>query len=263
MHKNTGILRQEILNLYDDSYSRVKHLKDKYKGETAYILATGPSFASFEQDYLKDFFKDKLVLSIKQTYHTVEEEADFHLMNFCNVSDYEYKSPDTIAGWLIWDAYQPYQIINSGTRCDFILDTYKLGNGAYDFDNSMPVKKELEKLSLDYHLARPWGGGITCEIAIPLAMYLGCKKIVTVGWDLYGSTINKYKNELEKIPIDHSWKQLKKGEEQMTVGKKEILTTIDFTEDLNRWMKEQDVVLQIVDPFNENPAHESIERVSI
>jgi uncharacterized protein YciI len=44
MHKNTPNIKEQINSQYDDSYDRVKYLKDQYKGETAYILASGPSF---------------------------------------------------------------------------------------------------------------------------------------------------------------------------------------------------------------------------
>ena len=29
-----------------------------------------------------------------------------------------------------------------------------------------------------------WGPGLMYEMAIPLAMFLGCKEIITVGWDI-------------------------------------------------------------------------------
>ena len=43
MHKNTPKIKEYINSHFDDSYDRVKYLKNKYKGETVYILGTGPS----------------------------------------------------------------------------------------------------------------------------------------------------------------------------------------------------------------------------
>ena len=40
MHKNTPDIKNHINSQYDESYDRVKYLKDQYKGETAYILAS-------------------------------------------------------------------------------------------------------------------------------------------------------------------------------------------------------------------------------
>jgi len=59
MLKHTGKLRNEILSLYDESYSRVKHLKDSSKGKTAYVLASGPSFSFYSKKFLNEFLKDK------------------------------------------------------------------------------------------------------------------------------------------------------------------------------------------------------------
>ena len=50
--------------------------------------------------------------------------------------------------------------------------------------NSITELETWEPMMFDNKLARPWGGGITYEIAIPLAVHLGCKKIVTIGWDI-------------------------------------------------------------------------------
>ena len=261
MLKKTSEIRKEILANYDDSYERVKHFKNKYKGKTAYILASGPSFGHYSKEFLNEYFKDKLVISIKQTYNVVPDHVDFHLINFCNLNAYEYSNPDTIVGWTVWDHVQPHQILNSGLRCDYILDTYKLGDGTANIDNCVAVQKDFEKLSMDTSFARPWGPGMMYELAIPLAVYLGCSKVVTLGWDLFGNAIEKYKEENESMTQDHYFKDLTFEQTRTRITKKEIVSVIESTEGLNKWLKDQNVELEIVDPIGDNPAHNSISRI--
>ena len=90
MHKNTPDIKNHINSQYDESYDRVKYLKDQYKGETAYILASGPSFKEIPQDILQDKLQDKLVISIKQTFDSIPNIVDYHLLNFCNLTKYKY-----------------------------------------------------------------------------------------------------------------------------------------------------------------------------
>jgi hypothetical protein len=59
MHKNTQHIKKFITSQYDDSYDRVKYLKDKYKGETAYILASGPSINDIPSEILNEKLKDR------------------------------------------------------------------------------------------------------------------------------------------------------------------------------------------------------------
>ena len=61
MHKNTPDIKNHINSQYDESYDRVKYLKDQYKGETAYILGTGPSINKIPSKDLNKL-KDKLDL---------------------------------------------------------------------------------------------------------------------------------------------------------------------------------------------------------
>ena len=50
MNSNTKELRQKMLTL-DYSEERVDVLKDKYIGETVYIVAAGPSLNNYKHDY--------------------------------------------------------------------------------------------------------------------------------------------------------------------------------------------------------------------
>ena len=107
MKKITSTIKQEMLFL-DDSYERLKLLKDKYKDETAYIVTCGPSLKNYNQDKLKKFLKDKFVLGVKQSYDILEDIIDIHLLNFCNSKPYNYKNiNNTIINWIVFMADQP------------------------------------------------------------------------------------------------------------------------------------------------------------
>ena len=228
MLKQTKELKHYINLNFDDSYERVNHMKNCYEGETAYIICPGPSINSFSEGFLEEYLSDKLTLSIKQAYHKAPTSSDFLLLNHCNLDDWQDIDKDNvITGWIIWDANQGYELVNGNFPCDFILDTYKLGDGAYDMKNSITELKTWELMMFDNRLARPWGGGITYEIAIPLAVHLGCKKIVLIGMDLHATTLEKM-NELgvDKIPTDHNYSDIKYKNTHMEVSRKEIESVI-------------------------------------
>lgn len=263
MHKNTPNIKTYINSQYDESYDRVKYLKDQYKGETAYILASGPSFGDIPQELLQEKLKDKLVISIKQTFNEVPNLVDYHLLNFCNLTKYEYPNLNTIVGWTIWDNNQPNVIVQN-FPIDFILDTFKLNNGAPNIENSIAFNlDQIDLLDMNTNLSRPWGPGTMYEIAMPLALYLGCNKIITIGWDLFGSSINRYKDNKESLTQPHCYdnNSLVFKETDTAITKKEIIGTINSTKSLYEWLQSKNVDLEIVDPKGNNPAYEKIKRI--
>jgi hypothetical protein len=261
MIKHTKDIREHICKEYDDSYDRVRYLKDQYKGQTAYIIASGPSFGHYSTEFLNNLLKDEFVISIKQTYNSLSNLVDIHLINFCNLDAYNYTNESTIVGWSVWDVNQPYQILNSGFRCDFILPTYKLGDQSPNIDNTVAVQGNFELLSLEQSLPRPWGPGTMYEMAIPLAVYTGCSSIVTIGWDLFGSSVTA--QDVVEGKQDYFYKDITFKQTQSHISKKEIVSTIQSTEGLYKWLQEKQVELHIADPFNNNPACNSIPRINL
>ena len=69
---------------------------------------------------------------------------------------------------------------------------------------SIAYTGDYENMMFDKGLPRPWGPGIMYELAIPLAVHLGVKKIVTIGWDV--GNLDLWKNqedESERHFVDH------------------------------------------------------------
>lgn len=262
MHYKTKEIKKYINSTYDESYDRVKYLKDKYKGETAYILTSGPSINDVPSKVLNEKLKDKLVLSIKQGINYASDITDYHLLNFCNLTEYEYKNENTMVGWAVWDRVQP-NIIIQRFPCDFILDTFKLNDGSPKLENSIAFNpNQIDLMDMNNSISRPWGPGTIYELGIPLALYLGCTKIVTIGWDLFKSSIKRYNNDEESLTQPHCYdnNSLVFKETDTSVTKKEIVQVIKSTEVLYNWLQSKGVELEIIDPHGDNPAHKNIKK---
>jgi hypothetical protein len=261
MHKITQQLRKNILSNYDDSYDRIRSLKGTLKGETVYILAPGPSLKYVNASDLSEALNGKFTIALKQAYSYIPQSVDLQIINFCNLDDYTYNS-DCMVGWTVWNAQQPYEIINSGFRCDFILDTYKLGDGSPRLENTIAFTGDFDKMSMDYTLSRPWGPGTMYEVAIPLAVYMGCSEIVTIGWDLFGKKIaSKLDDSVSLQDTKHyAYDNLKYKQTETRPSLREAEVVVESTSKLNQWLKKQNVTLTIVDPQQENPASSDIQK---
>lgn len=255
MKEKTKQLKEQIWN-HEEMYDRVKVLKDAFKGETAYICTSGPTFNQFSENALHNRLKDKLVLSIKQTQKFIDEITDFHFLNFCNLTQYDYKNPNTIVGWSIWDNSQPQTIIDN-FKVDFILDTYKLNDGAPNITNTMAHNNHWEGLDINKGFSRAWGPGTMYELAIPLALYMGCDKIVTIGWDLFKNTLNSPENRKD----DWCYQGITHESTKTQGSIKELEIVKDSTKGLYEWLLKKEVELVIVDPDGDNPAYKKIKRI--
>lgn len=257
MHPNTKNIKQHINTQYDDSYDRVRYLKNQYKGETAYILTGGPSFKEYK-DIVDEKLKDKLVISLKQS---LIYASDFHILNFCNLSKYNYSNKDTIVGWTVWDDQQPHVILEN-FPCDFILDTFKLNDGTSNIENSVAFNLEqINSLDIDSTLSRPWGPGTMYELAIPLALYLGCNNIITMGWDLFVDCLDSGSEDIKDHTYHYDKSKTIFPNTNTGPNKKEILQVIKSTENLFYWLKDKGVNLSILDPYGNNPAYKNIPRI--
>ena len=264
MKQRTKEIRKHITSEYDEVKDRVGYLKNKYEGETVYICATGPSFSYYEPDFLKSFLKDKLVMSIKQTYNVIGEVSDFHFINFCNLNNYSDLNEDVITSWSVWEQSQIPIILNNFSKCDLLFDTYKLGDGTPNLDNTVARTNQFDLLPIDKGISRPWGPGVMYELCIPLAMWLGCKEIITIGWDLYGDKVEELKKLDENKGLVHNYFEEHNVEYEQTktkVNAKEILGTINSTGELKSWLDSHGVDIKVVDPYYDNPTHESIPKV--
>jgi hypothetical protein len=111
------------------------------------------------------------------------------------------------------------------------------------------------------------------ESALPIALYCGCKKIVTIGWDI---GILDSKNEGKAhIKYDHFYSEGTDGEKtkysehvmKTPVGGSagmshdETKMVVDSTEDLHKFLESIGVELNIVS--DRNPAFNKIKRIEL
>ena len=97
---------------------------------------------------------------------------------------------------------------------------------------------------------RPWGAGIMYESGLPIPLYTGCKKIITIGWDI--GVLKKEDEGKKHIRYDHFYAKGKDGEKtaydginvkKMPVGGsagmsyEDTKRVIDSTEDLHKFME--------------------------
>jgi len=199
--------------------------------------------------------KDKLVISLKQSYDVVGEIADFHILNTYNLKEYNWTG-DNIVFWTVSKSYTENQlnrIVNSKWPIDLYVPvvnpphiTREQTTAALkDFDN-------LRKLSTDTEVL--WGPGTMLELGLPLPIHLGCKDIVTIGWDI-GDPNKKW--------IDaggdhqHFYSQLP----DCTPEEGEIIEAIQSTEQMYEWFINNDINLNIIS--DRNPAFNKINRLKI
>ena len=111
-----------------------------------------------------------------------------------------------------------------------------------------------------------WGPGILYETGIPLALHLGCKDIVTIGWDI--GDLSKFKPEGGYKLGDDDWRK-EHAEDLYANGVHagagpdyvELKETIDCTKEMYDWFLENKINFRILS--NTNPADERFERITL
>lgn len=183
MHSGTSLLKQKIeecsgsglLDGPDNTVSSARNglLNNAYQGETAYILTCGPSLGMVWQEGLQAFLQNKLVIGVKQAQHLAPGLFDFHLYNEVRMETYCYHG-DTIR--LSVSKFQD----DHPSHIHYPIKSYR-------YEEALFCTNEYARWTLDRSLQRPWGIGIMFELGLHLPIYLGCKKIVIIGFDMNAS----------------------------------------------------------------------------
>ena len=124
MKSQTSKLRDEILKL-EEPLDRLSVLKNKYEGETVYIISGGPSLNNYSMDYLREILSDKFVMTIKQSYEPFKEISDFHILNFTNFKPYDWSNNKSIVSWAIFEQFHPEMIFKNNLVCDLMIPIYR------------------------------------------------------------------------------------------------------------------------------------------
>jgi len=260
MKEITKQLSKKILSS-DYVDERLEMLKDKYKDETVYIIAAGPSLNNYKIEELKQKLDDKLVFCIKQSYDIYRDICDFMFVNFCNISPFDYKN-ETIVSWAYWFDQHPMAIQQNGWKADLLFPVTR--NQSHDtlgrYGNSIASKGDWNNIRFEASLERPWGPGLMYELAVPLAIHLGVKRIVTIGWDI--GDINKWKDSndpTERHYLDHCYSNEKTIYEKFSVDAAEMKLIASSVEHMYEYLKSIGVEFNIMS--DQNPASDVVPRI--
>ena len=247
-----------------DTWERIAHIRDIFKDETVYIVTCGPTLTQHDRQTLINKLSVKFLISCKQAYEYIKEIITIHCLSVYNYQDYDYVNDDIIRHWQftasnIDDEIRRVQTWNQ--RIDLLLPVYstpwvqKYQTTAYtrNFDN----------WKLYSNSQAVWGPGIMYESAFPMAVHMGCKRIVTIGWDI--GDISRYDTS-NLLSYDNDWLQqhavsLYKTDTGSGPEYEELKNTIECTNKMYDWFTNNNIEVQILS--NTNPADERFKRITI
>lgn len=156
-----------------DLFERLEILKDAYRGETLFVVACGPSLKNIAAEQLQAFLADKLVLAIKQAYLTLPRQTDFHVIHHSNLQRYRYPSEGAPI------------VVNEDEGHSFLHADLVLPKAPSNLYAALSVFRNFDDYLLERNPVRPCGPGVMYEMVFYLAVHLGVRRIVAIGWDLY------------------------------------------------------------------------------
>lgn len=237
MHKTTAKLKSDIQKK-GTIQERLECLKDQYKDETAYIITCGPSLSTYDLQELNDKLKNKLVFTIKQAYLPLSNIVDFHLLNTYNLSEYSWNK-NSIVFWSVSKSYaneQLQRIVNMNAPVDLYVPV--INPPFVNYNQTVQATNNFDEF---YRLGEKtevmFGIGMMYELGLPLALHLGVKNIVTIGWDL---------GEPSKSTTD--WNHFYSLDVGKTTGPAsgEIAQKLASTDKLYDWLENKGINLSIV-----------------
>jgi hypothetical protein len=266
---NTAVMElKSLINKTEDSYDRIKLLKDICKGETIYIVAPGPSLTTHNREKLIEKLKGKVVLACKQSYNYVKEVATFHLMSAYGYQPYTYHSDDTIVHWQLTAMNIEGEISRISNewnhKADILIPCYS--TPWVDMYNTTAFSRRFSQFETYSTGKIIWGPGIMYESGIPLAMHLGAKKIVTIGWDI--GDLSKFEPTRGFKLGDENWRK-EHAEDLYEQGVHagagpdylELKETIDSTKEMYDYMLEKQIDFRILSDIS--PADSRFQRITL
>jgi len=239
MNSKTKQLKEEILTLQTVE-ERLNYLNNVFKGKKAVILAPGPTLKDHDLSNLKDR-EDIVILTVKQAYDLIKGQADFHIVNtynFDKYNGYNYEHLDTVIFYGLSESYITQQMEKLAIKphpCDIWVPV--INPPSISYEQCMHFSGDWDKmLMLQKKPQTWWGTSILFEQAIPLALLIGCKKLITVGWDLTTGE-HSFNHSDVTYPI-------MTGEEQKTAD------SIRGTKSLYDWCLKNNIEINILSETN-------------
>lgn len=180
------------------NYNNIENLKNKEKDKRIYILGTGPSLS--EVDF--SLIKNEIFVGVNTLYHGYDK-FKINPKYYCCSDGYTW---DNIKGDI--------EKINSIFLLGHILDLEQredLDINKYAWINFLGYVWRDRKFTYDLREGTYNSGSVIGDIAIPLALYLGCTKIYLLGVDCDYSKdhhFDDYKEEVDAPPLKGDWSQV-------------------------------------------------------
>jgi hypothetical protein len=243
MNSKTRQYKSTLLE-YDSIEERLSYLRDKYVGKTAVIITPGPSLNDHDLERMREIFKtreDLVILPVKQAYDVCLDTSDFHILNtynFDKYNGYNYVNLDLIIFYGISKSYMNDQLAKLMIKphpCDIWVPVV---NPPYiSYEQCMHFSGDWDKMFMLQNEPQSWWGtSILFEQAIPMALLVGCKKIVTIGWDL---TTGEHFFKHGDAPYS-----IMSGEEQKTAD------SVKSTTSLYDWCEKNNIEINILSGIN-------------
>lgn len=257
---------RKLLSSTPDTEDRIRRLKNVFEGETIYLVTCGPSLTTHDRDELVEKLKGKIVLACKQSYEYVKEVATFHLLSAYSYQPYEYYSDDTIVHWQLTAMNIPgelHKIQNEwNAKYDMFVPCYS--TPWVDMYNTTAFSRRFSQFETYSEGKIIWGPGIMYESGFPLAMHLGAKEIVTIGWDI--GDLSKFEKKNGYKLGDDLWvkehaESLYKTHAGAGPDYTELKETIDSTKEMYDYFLEKGIKVRILS--NTNPADSRFERITL
>ncbi|MDA9111917.1 hypothetical protein N9J42_00370 [bacterium] len=257
---------KNIISSTNDSYERVKLLKDVCKGETVYLVSCGPSLTTHDREKLLDKLKGKTVLACKQSYEYVKEVASFHLMSAYSYQPYEYYSQDTIVHWQLTAMNMPYEVNRIENEwkspADMLVPCYS--TPWVQMNSTTAYSRNFKNFEAYSEGKIIWGPGIMYESGFGLAVHLGAKEIVTIGWDI--GDLSKFEKVKGYKLGDDDWVKehadsLYKTHAGSGPDYEELKETIDSTTEMYDYFLDKGIKIRILS--DRNPGDNRFERITL
>ena len=250
----TQRLKRRIQNL--PLQQKMDTLKNAYEGQDCYLLNCGPSLKDYDQEKLKEFLKDKLVLSVKQAFTEYSDVTDFHFFNCSNL-------PSPSSTFEPHYRYDDHTISVGSSNYDQFLRWSPLQRSDVFF--KIPIRTEInneflvrtgkiDDFLIKNNLTRPCGPGIMYETVVFTAIHLGIKSLTCIGWDLTMEKVNESNYEHFYGPTD---KLANRGD----ILDWEITETREFSKPFYEWCTQNDISLTMAS--NKSSLYEKIPRVKL
>lgn len=199
------ILCEQIRQL-NSLQAKMNLLKNYFQGEKCFIISCGPSVNDYDAKMIKRIAGNNLVFCIKQSYNLFEDICDFHLTNFCNNANYQYTRHNIITVFQSADSsINPLADLSLVLSKPYLLSKFRDRRNKYP-----PLSKSMNfnDYLFDKTLDRPSGPGIMYELPVYLAIHMGIKDIMVLGWDCSYKKPQTFMNHVNgmitPIPIENS-----------------------------------------------------------